>query len=805
MLREEQLEDHARKRGIDRTRKQVNRAMSKGRGGETPGGIGLIKRAVAPVAQAIEKFIEEVYSGKPGRRATAARILRKHDVEADLAAYIASKKAINAGLQRYPLTRLANEIGVAIEDEIRLAAFENTEPRLYNTVARRLRERGSTPDHSRTVFIYTANKFDVDLPSLSQTDKVQLGIKLVELFMEATGLIKLHLDRRVTSTSYKTVWKVGIAPEAGDWIKGSNERAELLRPLLMPTVVPPRPWEGLRGGGYHTEALRHLPLVKDMKRAHERLLEQADLSHVYAGLNAIQATPWRINRRVYDIMRDVWLREVEIAMPNREDLPLPEKPFDIAENAESRKDWKARARRIHEANAKSRGKRLSIEMMIETAEVLKDEERIYFPHQLDFRGRAYAMPIELHPQGPDHAKALLTFADGKPIDTPRAAGWLMIHGANLFGYDKVDLEGRIIWVEENEERIIKIAADPFSDLWWTEADGGKKAWMFLAWCFEYAAFQEHGFGYVSSLPVSVDGSCNGLQHFSAMLRDPVGGAAVNLVPGEKPNDIYQRVADRVIEMFKRKQDDWMARGWIDFGIDRKITKRPVMVLPYGGTYRSCLGYVQAAVNEKIAHGVVNPFGEELYKAKSELAKTVWHSITDVVVAARQAMDWLQKVARVAGKHNYSPAWKTPSGFVARKDYWQTRPRRVKTRLHGSLVYLTLQNDNRKIDRRRQAQSISPNFVHSMDAAAMMLTIELALTKGLSQFAMIHDSYGTVAADMDALATCLREAFVTMYTDHNVLEEFLRGLPPEIQAECPPLPAMGTLDLNAVRQSDFFFA
>ena len=88
---------------------------------------------------------------------------------------------------------------------------------------------------------------------------------------------------------------------------------------------------------------------------------------------------------------------------------------------------------------------------------------------------------------------------------------------------------------------------------------------------------------------------------------------------------------------------------------------------------------------------------------------------------------------------------------------------------------------------------------------MMLTIDLALLNGLTQFAMIHDSYGTVAADMDMLAACLREAFVDMYEQHNVLEEFLKGLPPEVQAKCPPLPAMGTLDLAAVRQSEFFFA
>ena len=39
----------------------------------------------------------------------------------------------------------------------------------------------------------------------------------------------------------------------------------------------------------------------------------------------------------------------------------------------------------------------------------------------------------------------------------------------------------------------------------------------------------------------MDGSCNGLQNFSAMLRDEVGGKAVNLIPSDKPQDVYMEV------------------------------------------------------------------------------------------------------------------------------------------------------------------------------------------------------------------------------------------------------------------------
>src|SRR5690606_26884152 len=124
-----------------------------------------------------------------------------------------------------------------------------------------------------------------------------------------------------------------------------------------------------------------------------------------------------------------------------------------------------------------------------------------------------------------------------------------------------------------------------------------KPWQFLAFLFEYAEAMATGSpeDYVSYLPVGLDGSCNGLQNFSAMLRDPVGGKATNLIPGDKPNDIYAQVA----AVCKSKLEGLLlkpaypvtdtetsheyARRWLSFGIDRKVAKRPVMTLPYGST------------------------------------------------------------------------------------------------------------------------------------------------------------------------------------------------------------------------------
>lgn len=54
------------------------------------------------------------------------------------------------------------------------------------------------------------------------------------------------------------------------------------------------------------------------------------------------------------------------------------------------------------------------------------------------------------------------------------------------------------------------------------------------------------------------GSCNGLQHYAALGLDAIGGAQVNLVPSNKPQDVYTGVCDVVKQ--KVGSLDWFCWG-----------------------------------------------------------------------------------------------------------------------------------------------------------------------------------------------------------------------------------------------------
>src|SRR5207302_1030833 len=91
---------------------------------------------------------------------------------------------------------------------------------------------------------------------------------------------------------------------------------------------------------------------------------------------------------------------------------------------------------------------------------LSPEGRFYYPWQMDHRGRAYPVPPQMHPQSDHIGRALIEFADGKPLGE-RGAYWLAIHLANCYWKKKkVSFEKRLAWLQENEAEILDFAANP---------------------------------------------------------------------------------------------------------------------------------------------------------------------------------------------------------------------------------------------------------------------------------------------------------------------------------------------------------
>ena len=789
--------------GVMRHEKEVAKAKAGGRLSTVEPARG----AVVHMVEAAEAELDAMLKPKRGRPAAGVALLRKAGLPGKVLAYVGAKTVVDAAGGMIRLQTVLRRVGQRVEDQVRMRRFKRREPKLWQWMQDQFKERGSADyAHQRRVFVAAMRRSNVDegWNEWSPKDQAEVGVVVVEA-LRLSGM--LTVERHRGANGKRWVLYLAFTPEAEQALRERDEMVQaLITPWYKPMVLPPQPWTTPTDGGYHT---LEMSMVKIRKRRGDlERLRAADMPEVYSALNYIQGTAWRVNEDVLCVVHELLDADsgraglpssTEFQPPSRPDLPPMGTPLDELEKARLRA-YKAEKSHYHNAEARRKGHMVQILQTVAVADQVKDTP-IWFPHQLDYRGRAYAVPLQLNPQGNDLSRGLLTFAKGVRLGE-MGAFHLAVHGANCWGEDKVDLNARVDWVLDHEEQILAVASDPLTERWWEEAD---KPWQFLAFCLEWAAYRAFEDGespdFMSHLPVSVDGSCNGLQHFSAMLRDPVGGAATNLTPAPLPNDIYMQVAERVSEAVALSSDE-QAAEWLAYGIDRKLVKRQVMTTPYGATPE---GMKQQLIAEIRHRGDEGRF-DNAFAACIWLAPIIYAAIGEVVTAAHEAMGYIQEGAGTLAGKDLPLAWTTPTGFpVVQEELNQTRFE-VNTLLLGR-IKLRYRVPGQRLDKRRQKSAASPNFIHSYDAAHLQLTVcEMARRLGDVSWAVVHDSFGTHAGHIEELHTVLRTTFVRMYEEHAPLDELhqrsLALLPSG--AEIPAPPAEGDLDLDQVLASEFFF-
>jgi DNA-directed RNA polymerase len=213
---------------------------------------------------------------------------------------------------------------------------------------------------------------------------------------------------------------------------------------------------------------------------------------------------------------------------------------------------------------------------------------IYFPHNLDFRGRAYPMPPHLNHMGNDLCRGLLTFSEARPLG-PCGFRWLLIHLANLYGtVNKRPFDERVAWALQNLPEVFDSARAPLGGRrWWLQ---GEAPWGVLATCIELERAVASGDieRFESRLPVHQDGSCNGLQHYAAIGRDIPGAHAVGLIDAPEPQDVYSKVMEdvrrRVAENASKREGKEVEIAKLTLPeVNRKLVKQTVMTTVYGVT------------------------------------------------------------------------------------------------------------------------------------------------------------------------------------------------------------------------------
>ncbi|QEG09673.1 RNA polymerase [Escherichia phage Peacock] len=856
-----QLEHEAYTEGERRFIKNLERQTERGELADNQVAKPLMQTLVPKIAQAVREWHE----GQDGKLSTSRPSVaftmlsteekavkdRSMRISCESAAVIILKVILSKLVkpEGIPITPMASAIGRTLEDEIRFGRIRDKEKEHFKkAIADNLNKRAGASYKKAYMQAVEASMLEQGQledawGTWSPTEAVHVGIKMLEIVIQSTQLVELK--RYGAGNAAADVEMVHLSDF---WVKKMAQRGFSLAgiaPVYQPCVVPPKPWTGVVGGGYWAKGRRPLPLIRLGSKSAVARYEDVYMPEVYDAVNIIQNTPWKVNKKVLDVVNMVEkLNNTPI-----DDIPQmePLKPEDYAgETEEELKAWKKTAAGIYRREKARQSRRLSLSFIVNQANKFSQFKAIWFPYNMDWRGRVYAVPM-FNPQGNDMQKGLLTLAVGKPIGAD-GFKWLKVHGANCAGVDKVTFEERIKWVEDNHDNIMATAKAPMDSIeWWGKLDS---PFCFLAFCFEYAGVMHHGLSYSCSLPIAFDGSCSGIQHFSAMLRDHIGGHAVNLTPSGKVQDIYRIVSDRIEEELKvllvngtdnevvthedKKTGEIteriklgtreLARQWLTYGMSRKVPKRSVMTLAYGSKE---YGFADQVYEDIVMPAIDSGSGAmftEPSQASRFMAKMIWEAVSGTVVAAVDVMKWLQGAAKLLAaevkdkktgeilKPCLPVHWVTPDGFPVWQEYRKKDTTRLNLMFLGSFNLQPTVNKGTKkeLDRHKQESGISPNFVHSQDGSHLRKTVVHTHRKyGVISFAVIHDSFGTIPADAEYLFRGVRETMVETYRDNDVLLDFYEQFDCQLHEsqrdKLPELPKKGKLNIEDILSSDYAFA
>ena len=798
-MRQSDLEHEMRDLGVERYRGKVERSKIKEMETNHLVGRRLLTESVSKLADGIRRWKRNTKSTPAGSRHTALPYIES--LAADLIAAITAKTVIDSISMHKKLTKTASTVGRMLENEARWREFKNQSPEIWRNYYEKIQKIPGYETKRR--FLNSGERYaKLEFDPWPVAAKLKVGLVLIELLRKHTGIIDITTR---TGLLGKRATYVHPTEELLEWIKEAHNHAEDLSPMYLPMVEKPVDWKGVYEGGYLTEAVYPRPLVKTQDRNHLDDLNSIDISEVTESVNHLQRVPWAINKDVYDVLARCWEEDIAVGdLPSAAGEPIPTKPIDIGTNEEARRKWRKAAARVRFENESENSKRFQVAKVLWMAKKFLGKI-LWFPWYMDFRSRMYPRPYFLQPQGPDWSTALLTSGVGKGVETDDAENWLAIHGANTWGMDKFAFSDRVEWTHQNEDMIRSVAADPMgSTSVWGKADS---PFAFLAFCCEWGKYLEVGRSFQSTLPVRIDGASNGLQLFSLLMRDPVGAAATNVLPCDKPHDIYGDVSNRTVRLLE-EDGGTMSQVWVNFGIPREATKRPTMVVPYSGTLFACRDYTISWFRDELKkRGIDNPFGwEELYAPCSYLAGKIWEGIGEVVGEARRAMSWFQQVSDICIDNGVPIRWSTPDGFLVKQAYETWDRRSVRTIIGEVIRQHRIRVGTGKLCRRKARNGISPNFIHSIDAAVARRAINKFKARGGGFINSVHDAIWVLPSDMTLLRQCLMEAVVEIFSE-DLMGKFAKDvghfLPTDVML--PPPPAGGDLDIESVRESEYFFS
>ena len=616
-------------------------------------------------------------------------------------------------------------------------------------------------------------------------DVVRLGDVFIEAFFRC-GYITLHYPK-VRNSSY-------IVKITDKWVEELCEVSDNYERYRLTGTVFEKPKEiDTLMQEYHREGVlpTRYPIIKNWDYTYSALFQKIKNLPWLKAANKLQQVGWKINKRVYEAVMSS-----EITETSTNELEI--------ERIESKK--------------------MKLGYVKAKATALLDKT-FYSLVDFDYRGRIYYRETMFNFQASDYERGLFLFDEARLV-TEKGKRWLYIHAANSFNMaytkdkipewcttnyskylegqglndisvDKMTLKDRELWTENNLNLIKEVSS-------MNKLVDCEKPVAFLAVCheiIEYNTFKEFGIDYYSSLPIPIDGSNNGWQHLGAISKDTNTGELVGLVPVDIQQDFYVKTAKKLIEITHDEHR-------LDI-----LNKMPMKKIRKGISKRGSMTRAYSAGAQKIAENMFLDLRKEGYDVEYDItekdcmgfSRDLIKAIEAVCPGPLQTMKFLQKIAVSSLElEQNSIQWVTPSGFFVNYENFYTSTEKVSGTILGvgkrdRVNHVGLKVSD-KPNIRGFVSGISPNYVHSLDGSHMAIVI----ANWGGHFGAVHDSFSTHPDDVDDLLYLTKEIFIEMYDYGNYFSK-IKGSFMTKFFEATEEPKLGMLDVNKVRESNYFFA
>lgn len=805
----------------DKQDKRDGRAAKLAGYGATTGGMHLTRTYLKPVTEAVVAKLSE-RDHVLSKESELQYVLKSLDPE--VLALCILQHGLHSVAQRTQLVRACVNIGLAINRELWAKGLLDTDRKLARKVTKAAKaNRGRVDSRFRYAKDLAATN-GYRAKTWARPDIVRAGNWACNILCTALPNIFVRVD---VDGGMKEL-HIDVTHEAVAMAQEAVTQAVLQNPTYQPRAEKPADWasfnmriaEDPRVGTGATLLRTH---HKDLMSAAAHAINSGQMQPALDGINTLQSVPWKINGWMLSVIQRCWDLNLGVpGLPMKDLIALPERMGreEFNKLPVGERSLFARQRRTIEAvNRGAVSDAILFREDMGIAGNMLDRPCFYVPMNCDWRGRVYGLS-HFNFQREDRVRALFMFANGAPIGD-EGIEWLKVHVANCGDFDKISkrpIKERIEWTNANIETLTEYVNSPFAHMGWTKAD---KPFLFLAACRELVRAITTGPTYVCTLPVSFDGSCSGLQHLCAMTRAPEG-QLVNLTNNEVPADVYQTVADKAKERIEQESElPELAKLCLSYGVNRSLVKRNVMTFSYSskefGMHQQHLEDTMEPLKLKVLKGELDdhPFGDdEGYTASKYLAKHVYATIKDVVKMPAEAMGFMQSLARALAHEGKPLRWTSPAGIPWINRYHDKTTERVELWLNDNGVkskyrMTVATGEEKPIAKDKVSAGVAPNLVHACDAAHLLLTVRACASEGITNIATVHDSFGCLPSQATRLNQLLREQFLKMYAEHDVLAELrasaLADLTPANWDKVPRLPEKGALNLEEVLNAKYAFA